>query len=189
MQTSFEMSIPNRRLVVPNILSSYRECSCMPKDWGRKRWNGLYAKGASRHSLGLTLRWMSLLLSSWDLKPQEGEIMELYNDVYQLKRLLGSPPCGLEQAEELAQEIVTSLIERAPVAKVGSCHAGKRTRMGPLQNLHPQLSSQGPPEKNDKGMMTSVALTKAREAHWWALVATNLLEERIKRLSWLATRV
>ena len=32
------------------------------------------------------------------------------------------------------------------------------------------------------------ALTKAMEAHWWALEATHILEEKTEWLSWLATR-
>ena len=39
------------------------------------------------------------------------EIWGLYNEVYQLKRSLGPLPCSLEEAEELTQEILSSLKE------------------------------------------------------------------------------
>ena len=42
-------------------------------------------------------------------KTTQREIQEIHNDVYQLKRLQGTPLYGPEWAEELAQEIMTSL--------------------------------------------------------------------------------
>ena len=68
MQTSSQMGIPSGRLVVPSALSSYRGSLCMPKEQGRKRWNGLFAEATGKHSLGWMLRWMSLSFSSWGFK-------------------------------------------------------------------------------------------------------------------------
>ena len=66
------------------------------------------------------------------------------------------------------------------MAKVGFCPADGRTRMRSYKYL--EDVSGGDDSCNH-------ALTEAREAHQWALEATHILEEMIKWLSQLATRI
>ena len=110
-------------------------------------------------------------------------IWEIYNDVYQLKRL--PPTCAPEWAKELAQEIVTSLEEHLWQRQEGGqewCHIRASIPYHPAEI--PQRTQQREDDSCDQA-----ALAKAREAHQWALVAVHLLKERIERLSQLATRV
>ena len=117
------------------------------------------------------------------------EIRELYNYVYQLKWLLGPPPCSPEQAEELAWEIVTSLKEhlrqRWGLALLGGGpeHSPTRTHMPD----HPAKAPQRTWQKEDDSC--DCALAEVREADQWALVAAHLLEEKNERLSQSVTRM
>ena len=109
---------------------------------------------------------------------------EIYNDVHQLKRLPGPPLCGPEWAEKLAQEIVTSFEE----------HLWQRWGGGqewhPIRASTPNHPAEAPwrTQQMDDDSFDH-ALTEARVAHQWALVAAHLLEERIERLCWSATRM
>ena len=182
------MSIPSGRLVVPNALSSYRGCLCMPKQLGGKRWNMLFAKATGKHSLDWMLRQMFPLFRSWPLKPHKGR--------FGRSTMMFTNQRGCQ--DPTVQPIMGwwtgpgnhDLLEGAPVAKAGFCHARRRTRMGPHQNLHAWSSSWGPLEdmqRNDDSC--DHALAKARGTHQWALAAAHLLEERIERFSCSVTRM
>ena len=114
------------------------------------------------------------------------EIGDLYHQVYVLKRLPGPPPLGPKQAEEVMNDILSSLKdclrqrrreqlggsgEPEPTSTCPSCHGGRASQ-------RERWDTSGEQE-----------LAKAREAHQQALVATAILEQWIERLSQSTTRV
>ena len=78
---------------------------------------------------------------------------------------------------------------RETVAKVEFCPAKGRTRTGSYKHLEVWASEF--PWRTQVGGNNSCnhALTKAREAHWQALEAAHILEEKIEWLSQSATRM
>ena len=111
-------------------------------------------------------------------KTTRDEIQELYNDVYQLKRLPGPLLYGLESTEELVQEVHTSLKEWLQ-QRWGSTQPKKEPEWGVTSTLRMQVGGDD---------SCNHALTKARVAHWQALEAAHILEEKFEWLSWSATR-
>ena len=104
-------------------------------------------------------------------KTTQREIWEIYNDVYQLKRLPGPPLCGLEWAEELAQEIITSLKEHLQQRQGPTMPGGQE--WGPTRTSKPDHPAKAPwrtQQRDDD--FGDHALAEAREAHHQALVAT-----------------
>ena len=94
--------------------------------------------------------------------------------MYKLRRLPGSPLWELEQTEELATEIVSSLKD---------CLGWKGDE--PLQRMEePGLTDIWPPRsktprRGRKDTSTERGLIKAREAHWKTLATAAALEEEI----------
>ena len=117
------------------------------------------------------------------------EIRELYNDFYQLKRVPDPPQCGQQWAGELAWEIMTSLKEHLQWMQ-GPTMPGGGPERGPTRTYMPNHPAKAPrrTQKKDDNSCDH-ALTKAREAHWQVLPAAHLLEEKIERISQLATRM
>ena len=121
----------------------------------------------------------------WVVGPQttREEIGNLYYEVYKLKRLPGSAPCGLKWVEELTADIVSSLKD----------HLRWREGQPPRDSEEPgpadtQPSRSNTPQRRRRGTSTVRDLTKAREAHWRILATMAALEEKIERLSWSVTR-
>ena len=116
----------------------------------------------------------------WLVGPQTSkeEFTALYYEVYKLRRLPGSPPCGLEWMEELATKIVSSLKD----------HLGQKEGK-PLQGVEePGLADIQPPmsKTSRRGRRDTSAkrdLTEVREAHQRALATVAALKEKIERLS------
>ena len=106
------------------------------------------------------------------------EFRDLYYQVYNLRRLPGSPPWGLEWIGKMATEIVSSLKD---------CLGQKEGK--PLWGLEePGLADMQPPRSKTprRGRRETSAkrdLAEAREAHQRALATTATLEEKIERLS------
>ena len=116
-------------------------------------------------------------------KTTQREIQEIYNDVYQLQRLPDPPLCVPEWVKELACKILTSL-EECLWWRWGGGQEWCPTRASTSD--HPAKAPQRTQQRDDDSC--GQALAKAREAHWQALAAAHLLEERIERLSWSVTR-
>ena len=126
--------------------------------------------------------WMYPPSSLWDTRTSQGEIRRLYNGVNQLKRLPGPPLCGLEWVQDLAWDILCSMEEHLQQSGVLPCQ--KEIKNGdPPEPLHPTTEMRSCMKKTvQEDDSYNCKLTKATEAHWWALVATHMLEERIKQI-------
>ena len=141
-----------------------------------------------KESLCWMPRQMYLPSSLWGFKTTWGEIQEVYNKVYQQKMLPGSPLCGAEGRHKLAQDILTSLEEHlqqrwgASVLEGGQEHRPARTPM-------PHYSDEAPQRRPQKDDSCDHTLAQARDAHWWVMATTHLLEEQIERLSQSARRM
>ena len=107
--------------------------------------------------------------------------------MYQLKRLPGPPPYGPEQVQELVWDILSSLEEHLQWRQGAAMPEGGQ-EWGPTRTLMPHYWDKAPQRKLRDDDSYNCDLAEAREAHWWALVVTHLLEERIERLSQSATR-
>ena len=76
----------------PMSLHPCRGCSYMLK-WGNgKNANDPFVRAIRCQSLGQMLRWKFLPFQMVGFRTTREEIQEFYNEVYQLKRLLGPPP-------------------------------------------------------------------------------------------------
>ena len=111
------------------------------------------------------------------------EFRDLYYQVYKLRRLLGSPPWGLEWMEKLTAKIVSSLKD----------HLGWKEGKPPWGLEEPGLADVQPPRsktprRGRRGTSAERDLTKAREAHQRALATAATLEEKIERLRWSITQ-
>ena len=99
----------------------------------------------------------------------------MYYKVYKLRRLPGSPPWGLEQMEELAPEIVSSLKD----------HLGQKGGK-PLQEIEePGLADIQPPRsktprRGRRDTSAETDLAEVREVHQRALAIVSTLEEEIE---------
>ena len=120
----------------------------------------------------------------WSVGPYTSreEFRDLYYQVYKLRRLPESPPCGPEWMEELTTEVVSSLKDHL------------RQKEGkPLWGLEePGLADVQPPRsktprRGRRGTSTERDLAEVREAHWRALATAAALEEKIERLNWSVT--
>ena len=106
------------------------------------------------------------------------EFRDLYYQVYKLRRLPGSPPCGPEQMEELTTKVVSSLKD---------CLRQKEGK--PVQSLEePGLADIWPPRsktprRGKRDISAEGDLAKVREGHQRALATAATLEEKIERLS------
>ena len=88
-----------------------------------------------------------------------------------LRRLPGTPSCGPAMTKKLAGEIESSLKD---------CLWWKR---GETDNASAQL-----PHRHEWLDNTVSELAAAREVHWWALVTTYTLDEKIEQISHSVTR-
>ena len=111
------------------------------------------------------------------------EIQGIYNEVYQQKGLLGSPPYGPEQMEALDQEIHTSLEEQM-WQRLGTTRPEEDLRGSTMSILWPshQAKSHCLTHVRNEGPHNQ-AIKVAREAHQRALEAADLLEQDIEWLS------
>ena len=116
------------------------------------------------------------------------EIWEIYNEVYQLKRLPVPPLYGAEQMEVLDQEICTSLGEQM-WQRWQTTRPEEDLEVGTTGMLWPSCQTKSPcrswvwnKDPHDQ------ALTEANQANQRALEAAHLLEQNIERLSWAARK-
>ena len=117
------------------------------------------------------------------------EVEGIYNEVFQQKRLLGTPLYGLEQMEALDWEIFASLEEQM-WKRLGTDRLEEDLRGATASILLPscQAESCSWTQVRNKDPHDQV-LKEAREAHLWVLEAAHLLEQDIERLSQTASRV
>ena len=106
------------------------------------------------------------------------EIWDHYYQVYKLRRLPGSVPCGLEQAGELARDIVSSFKNCLRQKEDKPPEAAQTTL--PMQSRTP-WGQRG-------GTSAKIQLSKVREVHQKALATTIALEEKIEWLRQSITR-
>ena len=121
----------------------------------------------------------------WVVEPQttREEIGNLYYEVYKLKRLPASTPCGLKWMDELTADIVSSLKDCLRWRE--SQPPGDLEESG-LADAKPSRSNT--PQRRGSSTSTERDLTKVREAHQRALATAAALEEKIERLSQSITR-
>ena len=94
------------------------------------------------------------------------EIWVIYNEVYQMKRLLGPPPYGLKKMEALDREVCNSLEEQM-WQRWGSARLQKEPEGGTTGILQPSCQSKSPWRTQVRGKDPHVhALAEAREVHW-----------------------
>ena len=106
------------------------------------------------------------------------EIWHLYYQVYKQRRLPGSPPWGLEWADKLVRDIVSSL---------KNCLMWKEDELPRVAQAAHLMRNRTP--WGERGITsTETQLPKAREAHRRDLATTIPLEEKIEQLSWSITR-
>ena len=119
------------------------------------------------------------------VRPQTSreEIGDLYYQVYKLQRLPGSPPCGPEQMEELAGDVVSSLKDCLRQKGAQLPRGPEESELAATQPLQSET-----PRRRRRDISAKRDLAKAREAHQRALAAAATLEERIERLSQSVTR-
>ena len=113
------------------------------------------------------------------------EIGELFHQVFMLKRLPGPPSCGPKWAQEATRDILSSLKDHLRWRR-GDYLAGS----GGLEpaSTHQSYSWDGASQRERQDTSGEWELAEAREAHWQALAAASILEERIERLSQSTTR-
>ena len=104
------------------------------------------------------------------------EIQDLYHEVYLLKRLPSLLPCRPKLIEEAIQDILSSL--RSHLWRWGGITGLEEVQRGAA--TWPQLQSS---QTWGRDHSCDEALWEAREAHWWTLEATHVLELNIKRLN------
>ena len=177
------MNTHSGRLVDPTTHSSSAGCSCMAQSWARKKWSKWFAEAASKEPPGWTPGKMYPLSSWWDTwPPKENKRAIQWGD--QLKMLPGPLSFGPEWAQDLAWDILSSVEEHLQQSGVLLCQ--KEIKNGhPPEPLHPTTKMRSR-EEDWEDNSYKCRLAEAREAHWQVLVATHMLEERIKRLSQLA---
>ena len=101
------------------------------------------------------------------------EIRDLYYQVYKLKRLPGSPVCGLEWMEELIADVVSSLknyLRQKEGQPPGESEEPSPADVWPSRSQSPRRKRRGTSAERD--------LTKVREAHHRAVVTVATLEEK-----------
>ena len=112
------------------------------------------------------------------------EIRNLYHQIYKLRRLPWPPLCGLDQAQELTRDIVSSL--KNHLRWRGGEQPGRHEEPEPA-NICPSQDRMS--QRVRWGTLGERELTEAREAHRWVLAAAATLEQWIERLSRSTTRV
>ena len=102
------------------------------------------------------------------------EIWEIYNDVYQLKRLPG-PHCMAQNGLKNWPRISW------PPSKTTYGKGGEENRNSTPPGLLHLIIQLRPLRGHDRGMMTPVTVPSPKQGRlpWQALVAAHLLEERI----------
>ena len=106
------------------------------------------------------------------------EIQDLYYQAYKLRRLPESLLCGLEWADALARDIVSSL---------KNCLRQKEDELPEVAQVTHLMQSRTP-QGDRGGTSAEIQLANVREAHWNTLATTITLEEKIEWLSWSITR-
>ena len=127
-------------------------------------------------------------------KTTQEEIMELYHQVYQLKRNPGAVPCSEETMEEICIEILETLKEHL-WHRWGPTQPEEGSRWRSTGTITSRMLAQA--EFHDHMQVTydyfghfwdrqqescKEALRVARDAHHWACVAATLLEGHIEWL-------
>ena len=166
--------------------SSIRGCLYMSLNPGRRRWGVWFAVVASMVTQSWTQRQMYLPSSSWDTRPPEKKSGSssircicwrgcLAPTMRTPLRSTGDDwgHCVLFEGPPLAEE-------RWLFRRKWRTGAHQHSSVPPLGWTFPE---------GEASYFCIHELPEAREAHWWTLAATFILEERIERLSWLTTRM
>ena len=130
-----------------------------------------------------TCRQMSLLSRAVGPQTSREGIRDLYDQVYKLRRLPGSPLCGLEWTEELIGDVVSSL--KNHLRQKGG-HPPRGLEESKLADAWPSWSKTPRGRRRDASAERDLAET--REAHQRALASMAALEKKIERLSRSITR-
>ena len=99
----------------------------------------------------------------------------LYYEVYKLRRLPGSPPCGLGWMKGLALEIMSSHKDCLEQKEGNSLQRVEEPGTADVQS--PKRKT---PRRERRDTSAERDLTKAREAHQKALATMAALEEEIE---------
>ena len=144
--------------------------------------------GHQQGTLGLDARADVPAVQLVGYKTSQGETLGLCNEVFQLKRLSSPPPCGPEQAWQLAWDILSSMEEHLQ-QRGGAAMPKGGHEWGSTRALMPHYWDETPQRILQDDNSYNCDLADAREAHWQVLEAAHLIEERIERLSQLAMRM
>ena len=145
------------------------------------RWEPSVEQDVEREPMAMELIWPD---SSWE------DIVDLYHDVYQLGSLLGKICCDEEMEVCICQEVMDSVKEYLWCKQLSTL-PGVDLRWSPVDI--PRLDPQAKFDARNcttydrfmgiKQDYCKEALAMARDAHWWALAATTLWEDKIERMS------
>ena len=137
---------------------------------GQKEIEWAICQGCWQALLGVDTKVDAPTIQVVGFKTTQREIWEIFNDVYHPKGLPGPPLCSLEWAEELAQEIMTSLKEHLwqrwdPTLLGGGQEQGPTRTSMPIIQLRPLGG-------HNRGMMTPVTVPSLKHGrliigHWW----------------------
>ena len=159
------------------------------------------ATGKSEHNCAICQGWWDPSVE-WDVEREPTmmqlvqpdsfweDIADLYCEVYHLWRLPGKICCDEEMEACICQEIMDSVKNSSGVSSLLHCWGKNWDR---TQLTSPRLKPKG--EFNTRNCATydrfignkwdscKEALAMARDAHWWALAAAALSEDKIERMS------
>ena len=145
---------------------------------GRREVEWMICPGCWHSLLHLEMQADVSAIQSIGSQASREEIQDLYYQVYKLRMLPRSLQCGLEWADTLERNIVSSL---------KNCLRCKEDELpGVAQATHPTWSRTQQGEMG--GTSTEIQLAEARESHQEALATTIILEEEKEWLSQSITR-
>ena len=120
-------------------------------------------------------------------KSTREEIRGVYNEVYQLWRSPSKSPCDAETEESICQEILESVKEclqfrqdHAQLEERLRQSPAGASRPDPQAEFHDKMHATYDHFKDVREGSCEEALAVVWDAHWWALAATALLEEKIE---------
>ena len=159
------------------------------------------ATGQKEYDCAICWGWQQPL-PEWDLSAEPSaveligprstreQIRGVYNDMYQLQRSPGKCPCDVVMEERTCHEILDSIKECllcrwdcAQPEEGPRWSSNGASRPDLLAKFQDRMCATYDHFKDLREESCEEALAVVKDTHWWALVATALLKEKIERLS------